>query len=52
MLIAEAKRVMQTMRQTPFLQDLEPPRIFPVETNTHATKPNTTEATSLERITA
>jgi hypothetical protein len=50
MLLAEEERVMKMMRQTPFLQALEPPRIVPVETNTHATEPNTTEEAPPERI--
>jgi hypothetical protein len=34
----------------PFLQALEPPRIVPVEIDTHATEPNTTKEAPPERI--
>jgi hypothetical protein len=50
MLLDEVERVVKIMRQTPFLQTLEPPRIVPVETDTHATDPNNTKASPPDRI--
>jgi hypothetical protein len=50
LLLAEVERLMQTVGQTHFLKILEPPRIVPVDTDTHVVGPNTMETTPPEGI--